>query len=612
MRRWHTLALPSLHRCRSMRSVSVLFLALVLVFARAAQAEIWVDVELVLAADVSRSMTPEEGALQRRGHAEALTSEEVLGAIGRGPTGRIALTYVEWASAGYQRQVVGWTLIETAEDAAGVAGAILEHPSPTIARTSVSATMRYAAGLFDDNGFASARRVIDISGDGPNNEGAPVAAVRDQLVREVIVINGLPITDRAGYGGIYRLQNLDAYFRDCVIGGPGAFVLPVRYWHEFERALRIKLWMEIAGPPARVVPASAQSAIDFDCLIGERLWERSRGRQEGRWDTTLSEGTRRPARVTSRAKGRVLGLPGWNPARPIRSGGLRALGFEQHRSAELPPSTSAADLRTHKVRCRLRDRRGADAGDQTAPDVRADLLETGPLDGSLHPPSLIRRPGRVSRCRVVEANPSRTMGIGWSPARLRSGGRPGALGPTARGTCPVACPDTGPAEPLPRRGDRARASRKTGGPRHGHLVDHLPHLRGRADQRRDLLRSGRGEDRHRALAPPLQHEAPARIASVSATGSRGRLVAGCAIRSRFAGHARRGARTCHAPGPKPDHRLQAGRSPPGSPPDIATSILFARAFPVAERPSGGSVRLRHRGGTAPLRAWNPSRQGWHR
>ena len=260
-----------------MRSVSA-FVVAVALSVNAAAAEVWVDVELVLAADVSRSMSAEERAIQRRGYAEALTSDEVLGAIARGFTGRIALTYVEWAGARYQRQVVGWTLIETREDAAQVAHAILKHRSPAVARTSISTAMQYAAGLFDDNGFASMRRVIDISGDGPNNEGDPVASVRDKIVDEGIVINGLPIMDRAGFGGMYHLHNLDAYFRDCVIGGPGAFVVPVREWSEFKWAVRNKLAMEIAGPPARAILATSHQAPEFGCLIGERLWERTIGR----------------------------------------------------------------------------------------------------------------------------------------------------------------------------------------------------------------------------------------------------------------------------------------------------------------------------------------------
>lgn len=261
-----------------MRRVLALFLALA---GTAVRAETEVDVELVLAVDVSRSMSPAELEIQRRGYAAALTSDEVLSAIADGFTGRIALAYMEWAGSGSSRVVVDWTLVAGREDAERVAAALLAHTPYGLRRTSISGALATAAELFEDNGFASYRQVIDVSGDGPNNHGAPVTGARDAVLARGIVINGLPLMTRDAYGGMWHLEDLDAYYLNCVIGGPGAFVLPVRDWSEFPAAVRRKLVMEIAAPPPepeRIVPAEASAP--YDCLIGEKIWERNRGQ----WD----------------------------------------------------------------------------------------------------------------------------------------------------------------------------------------------------------------------------------------------------------------------------------------------------------------------------------------
>jgi hypothetical protein len=238
-----------------------------------------VDVELVLAVDVSRSISPEELILQRVGYAEALTSPEVLTAIRDGFLGRIAVTYFEWAGADMQRTVVDWSLIETEADALAVADLIRGNPAGTAARTSLSAALIHAAGRFEGNGFNGTRRIIDISGDGPNNAGPPVQPVRDAVVARGIVINGLPLLTNTGPGGFQRLDDLDLFFRDCVIGGPGAFLIPVTSWQQFAEAVRRKLVLEIADlrlpAPATasgaVVPAQF-AASGHDCMIGERMW----------------------------------------------------------------------------------------------------------------------------------------------------------------------------------------------------------------------------------------------------------------------------------------------------------------------------------------------------
>ncbi len=259
-----------------------LFAALLLTLAALpAAAETEVDVELVLAVDVSRSMSPRELEIQRRGYAEALVSDEVLSAIADGFIGRIALTYVEWAGSGSTRVVVDWTLVANRADAERVAAALMAHRSTGLRRTSISGGIDTAAAMFDGNGFTAFRQVIDVSGDGPNNHGAPVLPARDAALAQGIVINGLPLMTTDGYGSMWHLEDLDIYYLNCVIGGPGAFVIPVRDWDAFPAAVRRKLVLEIAGLPAaavpRALPATAAAPAAYDCLVGEKIWERSRG-----------------------------------------------------------------------------------------------------------------------------------------------------------------------------------------------------------------------------------------------------------------------------------------------------------------------------------------------
>jgi hypothetical protein len=246
-----------------------------------ARAETEVDIELVLAVDVSRSMSPAELEIQRRGYAEALVSDEVLSAIADGYTGRIALTYMEWAGDGSTRVIVDWTAVGSRAEADAVAAALLAHTPYGLRRTSISGALTAAAGLFEENGFTSFRQVIDVSGDGPNNHGTPVTRARDAALAEGIVINGLPLMTRDAYGGMWHLDDLDVYYAACVTGGPGSFVLPVHDWSEFPAAVRRKLVLEIAGTPATeraLIPV--QAAAPYDCLIGEKIWERNRGQ----WD----------------------------------------------------------------------------------------------------------------------------------------------------------------------------------------------------------------------------------------------------------------------------------------------------------------------------------------
>ncbi len=152
-----------------------------------------VDIELALLVDVSRSMTPAELDLQRRGYAAALTSPEVLGAIGEGYLGRIALAYIEWAGPTSQRVVVDWTVIAGAADARRVADALAADFTGGLHRTSISAAIDFGTRSILQNGYEGQRLVLDVSGDGPNNQGPPVTEARDRAVALGLVVNGLPI-----------------------------------------------------------------------------------------------------------------------------------------------------------------------------------------------------------------------------------------------------------------------------------------------------------------------------------------------------------------------------------------------------------------------------------
>ena len=252
--------------------------AMVVPVASASAAELPVDLELVLAVDVSGSMDVQEQALQRRGYAEAFRHPEVLTALRAGVYGRIAVTYVEWAGPRAQSVTVPWTLVEDTATAAQMASAIAIAPTPRLRGTSISGALAFAAPLFEGNGYAGLRRAIDVSGDGPNNAGAPLVPVRDAVVAAGIVINGLPITLAPSLERAIGGPDLAAYYRDCVIGGPGAFVIAVDEPGQLLETIRRKLILEIAGLPARVEPAAVTAVQDkVDCMIGERqrrIWER--------------------------------------------------------------------------------------------------------------------------------------------------------------------------------------------------------------------------------------------------------------------------------------------------------------------------------------------------
>ncbi|HEY9213721.1 MAG TPA: DUF1194 domain-containing protein [Ancylobacter sp.] len=238
------------------------------------RADEMVDVELVLAVDVSYSMDLDELALQREGYIRAVTSSEFLNALRLGPNGRVAIAYVEWAGVDEQKLVVDWTFISNAQDAEGFAAAIRQAPLRRVYRTSISGAMEYGAGLIEGNTIKGLRRVIDISGDGTNNQGPMVEPTRDALVNRGITINGLPLMLKEQAGSMLDIGQLDVYYEDCVIGGAGAFVIPVRGTHEFANAIKTKLVLEIAGvkpPPAQLVHRTAGEPR-VSCTVGERMW----------------------------------------------------------------------------------------------------------------------------------------------------------------------------------------------------------------------------------------------------------------------------------------------------------------------------------------------------
>lgn len=242
-----------------------------------------VDVELVLAVDVSRSMSMMELEIQRAGYASALTSPQVIDAILSGPRGRIALTYLEWAGVGNNKVVVDWTLIDSVEDAQIFADRLTADFSNSMRRTSISGAIDLSIEVLERNNFVGDRQVIDISGDGPNNHGRPVLTSRRRALDEGITINGLPLMTSEGVSWYY-FPELDVYYRNCVIGGPGSFVIPVTEWDQFPEAVRRKLVLELASVPGTQIPLFHKAMLhvpqepDYDCLIGEKIWEERRRR----------------------------------------------------------------------------------------------------------------------------------------------------------------------------------------------------------------------------------------------------------------------------------------------------------------------------------------------
>jgi hypothetical protein len=232
-----------------------------------------VDVELVLAVDVSYSMDPEEQQLQREGYITAITSREFMQALRQGINGKVAITYFEWAGPFDQKIIVPWRLIDGPEAADAVADEIARAPYRRASRTSIAGALNFAKPLFDASGYRGLRRVIDVSGDGPNNSGPLVQLVRDDVLAAGITINGLPIMLKRPNTFSMDIDNLDVYYEDCVIGGPGAFVVSIHAREQFKEATRTKLVLEVAGrrPARSLVPVQVKPPR-ISCTIGEQMW----------------------------------------------------------------------------------------------------------------------------------------------------------------------------------------------------------------------------------------------------------------------------------------------------------------------------------------------------
>jgi len=252
-------------------------LVVVLAFAAlaypAASADIPVDLELVLAIDVSGSIDEEEAALQREGYMAALVDADVISAIKGGSNGRIAVAYIEWSNAELQRIVVDWRVIDGLDTARQFVEALKANPPARGRFTSISGAIDFAVPMFTGNRFEGSRKAIDVSGDGPNNRGRRVTDARDDAIAHGITINGLPIVnDRPNFFG-RPPADLDLYYRDCVIGGPGALYVIAKDFQSFANAIRRKLILEVSGAtpdPSEVKPLLHLAADEPGrCEMGE-------------------------------------------------------------------------------------------------------------------------------------------------------------------------------------------------------------------------------------------------------------------------------------------------------------------------------------------------------
>jgi hypothetical protein len=247
-----------------------------LLHSHVAYAENEVDLALVLAVDVSRSMDSDEQELQREGFVEAFRSPVVHHAIQSGMLGRIAVSYMEWSGDKDQKVVVPWMVIEGPESAVEFAERLAQTPVSRIFQTSISGAIDFSVGLLNQSGVQPVRQVIDISGDGPNSSGRMVTAARNEAVAKGITINGLPIMLKRprGFGD---MENLDLYYRDCVIGGAGAFIVPVRERQQFAKAIKTKVIREIVELSSEHLIQKTQADPPMDCTTRGSSFLRNQG-----------------------------------------------------------------------------------------------------------------------------------------------------------------------------------------------------------------------------------------------------------------------------------------------------------------------------------------------
>jgi len=244
---------------RTIRALLVSIFAGAAMFPAVASAADQVDLLLVLAADVSRSVDSEKFQLQREGYAAAISDPRVLDAIRSGRNGRVGVAFVEWSGIGSQRVVIDWTTVSDAESAKGFGDRVLEAPRSFADRTSISGAIEFAMGQFARAPFESARRTIDVSGDGTNNSGPDVTQVRDEAIAQGVTINGLVILSETPLAWNPDHTNppggLENYYRNNVIGGPGAFVLTAQNFNSFGQAIVKKMIAEVAQaePPQQAL-----------------------------------------------------------------------------------------------------------------------------------------------------------------------------------------------------------------------------------------------------------------------------------------------------------------------------------------------------------------------
>jgi hypothetical protein len=205
-----------------------------------------VDLELVLAVDISQSMDFEEHTLQRMGYVDAFRHKDVVNAILSGPRGKIAVTVMEWAGDFEPYDIVPWTILDSEAAVAAFADRLSKESVNGEQRTSISNALYSAAERIERNGISSLRQVIDVSGDGANNAGGPIEQARDLVLKKGITINGLPIMLNKPMQ-YYDIDHLDRYYKHCVIGGPAAFIVPVFDLKHLSATIRKKLVMEIAS-----------------------------------------------------------------------------------------------------------------------------------------------------------------------------------------------------------------------------------------------------------------------------------------------------------------------------------------------------------------------------
>jgi hypothetical protein len=242
-----------------------------------------VDIELVLVTDVSYSVDANEARFQREGAIAAFRNADVVKAIQSGALGRIAVSYIDFASAGTERILVNWQVVHDKTSADAFADALARVPRTLGVQTSISSGIALASRMIETSGFKATQRVIDVSGDGPNNDGLRVDRLRDETVANGITINGLPIVTEADKFDVYYLADLDKYYAGCVIGGPNAFFQVAHGFEDLARAIRRKLILEISDArtyrnplvvkvaAAPALPRTGAAIYEKGCDIGERM-----------------------------------------------------------------------------------------------------------------------------------------------------------------------------------------------------------------------------------------------------------------------------------------------------------------------------------------------------